>query len=227
MFLCEKSKWLNPLYNICKKCFFNSPNYTFWSYFLPYFMCFCTVVVSSDRFLQQVFIIIIIIILEERAFLFPYIYYQPANAGLLHITRHSVEAISVCAAQSAAIQALNGQRYQQQPLSPLFKAWKVYSAQLVRSNDGANTLNPSSRSFFFTFIIDRQQCERHTFEWKDLKDGWKILCIVNRGVTPPQMRGGSWGGGAPGHCACKWNFPQHRWGHSHLACCASEVKSLL
>lgn len=227
MFLCEKSKWLNPLYNICKKCFFNSPNYTFWSYFLPYFTCFCTVVVSSDRFLQQVFIIIIIIILEERAFLFPYIYYQPANAGLLHITRHSVEAISVCAAQSAAIQALNGQRYQQQPLSPLFKAWKVYSAQLVRSNDGANTLNPSSRSFFFTFIIDRQHCERHAFEWKDLKDGWKILCIVNRGVTPPQMRGGSWGGGAPGHCACKWNFPQHRWGHSHLACCASEVKSLL
>lgn len=150
MFLCEKSKWLNLLCNICKKCFFNSPNYTFWSYFLPYFTCLCTVVVSSDRFLQQVIIIIIIIILEERAFFSLYIYYQPANAGLLHITRQSMEAISVCAAQSAAIQALNGRRYQQQPLSPLFKAWKVYSAQLVRSNDGANTLNPSSRSVFFS-----------------------------------------------------------------------------
>lgn len=120
--------------------------------------------------------------------LISYIYYKPANAGLLHITRQNVEAISVCAAQSAAIQALNGRRNQQQPLLPLFKAWNVYSAQFVRSNDGANTLNPSSRVFFR--FHNRQTTVKDTFEWKDLKDSWKNLCIVNRAVTPLQMGGG-------------------------------------
>lgn len=79
-----------------------------------------------------------------------------------------------------------GGKNPRQLLLPLFRELrrKVYCAQHVRYNNGANICP----GVFLSQHTD-SRFERRKSQWEDLKDSLKNSCIVREAITPLQMWG--------------------------------------